>query len=116
MPLTDEEADNLGTGIAFISNWSFEIVGGSIETVDGIDLLGRDLAFAMQGDLDVVRGEQFGPNAEEEVRIVATRILDREGRVSSYDINSITQDDRMIAVSLTLTANTGERGEAILTL
>ena len=79
-------------------------------------MLGRDLAFAMQGELDDVRGEQFGPNAREEVAIVATRVLDNEGRVDDYNIIAIRNSGRDIELVLTVTANTGERGEAILTL
>lgn len=112
-------AEALGRGLDFASLWDFDVSAGSIGTIDGYDLLGRDLAFGTIQELEEHRGDRLTANLAEEVKIALRRVARRDGRVSRVvpPIEVSESDDAETAeVAVTLVANTGERGEYVLQL
>lgn len=114
--LTNAEA--LGTGIAFLPNWDFQTAVGSLDTVQGLDVLGRDLAWALQQELDTERGQRLTNEAREDIKIAVKRVARRDDRVARV-ITPVTveaADDaaRTAVVTLTVVAETGDRGELVL--
>lgn len=112
-------AERLGTGIEFDSGWDFSILAGSLEVIDGLDVLGRDLAFALQQEIvDLpLRGEILDVDTEEEVRILIERILSNESRVEGYEVRSVTEaepEERKLEVELFVKATSGENDELII--
>jgi len=115
--LTTDEA--LGRGVAFGNLWDFEVRAGSMGVVDGFDCLGRDLAFGTVQELDPKRGELSKPDLAEEVKIAVRRVANRDGRVRRIVPRiEVEQGDTTARadVSLTVIAETGERGEYVLTI
>jgi hypothetical protein len=100
--------------------WDFETNAGSVELIDGFDVLGRDLAFAAIQHLDVERGGLLTPETREDIRIVVKRVAQRDDRVariiSPIEVEPADDATRMAEVRLELVAETGERGEHILPL
>lgn len=116
--LTTDEA--LGTGVAFEDLWDFEVQAGSIGVIDGFDVLGRDLAFGTIQELDEKRGQRLTPDLAEEVKIALRRVASRDGRVARIvppiEVTEADDQDATAEVAITLVANTGERGEYVLTV
>jgi hypothetical protein len=112
-------SDALGSGVAVENLWDFEVQAGSIGVVDGLDALGRDLAFGTIHELDELRGERLTPDLAAEIEIVVRRVANRDDRVSRVvpPIEVTETDDGATAeVALTVVATTGERGEYVLTV
>lgn len=117
--LPDEDAENLGRGLAFTPRWDFDDGGGSIRLLDGIELLGRDLAFAASQELDDLRGTLLTPEDREDIKIAVRRVARNDDRVERLadPIDVSPADEPAVAnVSVTIVATTGERGEGVLTI
>jgi len=117
--LTDDEAENLGRGLSFSPRWDFDDRGGSMRLINGIDLLGRDLAFAASQELDDLRGRLLTPDDREDIKIAVRRVANRDDRVARLEtpLEVEPADDPAVAnVSVTIVAMTGERGEGVLTI
>lgn len=110
------QAEALGVGLEFLMDWDFEVVSGSIGTIDGIDILARDLSFGLQQELGEERGKVQDPDTREDIKIVAKDVLDAADRIRSYTITNVeaADDGRTIRVRTEAIANTGDRGEFIL--
>lgn len=113
-------AEALGTGVAFGDLWDFEVRAGSIGVIDGFDVLGRDLAFGTIRELDEKRGQRLTPDLAEEVKIALRRVANRDGRVGRIvppiEVTAPDDQDATAEVAITLVANTGDRGEYVLTI
>lgn len=121
--MTDEDtlANRLGVGIHLDSDFDLRERGGSIGTVDGFDVLSRDLAFQFTQELDDLRGELAGSGElefAEDLRIIVRRIAretDRIDRVvEPIDVEVGVDGPGTARIDVELVADTGERGEAIL--
>lgn len=116
--LTDAEA--LGTGLAFLTDWDVDVSpSGSIGLIDGLAVLRRDLAFALQQSLATARGERRQADLREDVRIAARDTILDDDRVDSLDALAIDFPEGStdtIELTIAVTATTGERGEFILTI
>ncbi|GGM64150.1 hypothetical protein J2752_000468 [Halarchaeum rubridurum] len=109
-----DAADALGTGLAFESDWDFELVAGSIGTVSGIDCLGRDLAFALERDLEI--GQLGTVDARKDVEIDVRDLVSGEDRVQSIDQLDVREPaPDTVEIDVALTATTGERGQYVFT-
>lgn len=112
-------ADELGVGMAFLSNWSFEVQEGSIGELSGIACLGRDIAYAMQLEVEAERGVALDANAREDVRIAVRSVLRGEGRVAQFsnpEVNRADDTTNEVEVTVGITAETGEQGTFIVSV
>lgn len=118
--LNDEEAANLGVGVSFLELWDFELVNGSIGLIDGLNVLGRDIGFAVhQVADDDIRGELFNPGHREDIRVTINNVASRDSRVSEVNVTEISKSNelgRSIDVKFSITAITDEKGEFIVSV
>lgn len=113
----NEFADELGVGLGFQTNWDFEVRGGSMGLIGGLDLLGRDLAFALQQHLGDERGQFRSSTTRGEVYTATNRVVTEDSRVEELTDLSVTFPDDTngkVEVEMEIVAETGERGEFII--
>lgn len=113
------EAEVLGVGMAFLTNWDYRTSGGSIDIDRGIAILERDLSFKLQQEIEPERGELISQNAQEDIRIATRRILRHDDRVSDFSIGEVHRKSDAtdaIEVETEVTAITDERADLILRL
>jgi len=116
----DTLADRLGVGLRLDSDFDFVAQGGSLDLLSGIDVLGRDLAFALSTELEAKRGDLAAGGQEfaEDVRIIVRRVARADSRVAEI-VDPIEVDPEFggpaeARVEVELVAETGDRGKAIL--
>lgn len=116
--LTNEEEANLGTGAAFSDLFDVVEYAGSVDLVDGFDVLARDLAFGTRRELDKNRGDLPDAEFSEEVRVtLRDDVVGVESRieriVGDIDVN-LDESPTAVSAELTVEAVTGERGDLVL--
>jgi hypothetical protein len=116
--LTNEEEANLGTGVAFSSRFDAVEYAGSVDLIDGFDVVARDLSFGTRRELDKTRGDLPDAEFAEEVRVtVRDDVVAVDSRieriVGDIDVN-LDESPTAVSVELTVEAVTGERGDLVL--
>lgn len=114
--LDDPEARNLGKGLAFSQYWDYDVEVGSIDIIDGFDVLARDLSFAFTREYDGIIGDKITAETREDIAVAAKNVANRDSRVERVvpPVEVTKIGSGTVEVRMTLVANTDERGEAVL--
>lgn len=112
------EAEALGRGIRFTSNWDFETARGSLDLIEGVDVLGRDLAWGLSQELDTVaRGDYLDADTREQVRATIKTLANQDGRidrvVEPIGVERSSRDDAEVEISVEIVAVIDARGEFV---
>lgn len=113
------DADALGVGIEFERMWDFEIsTSHSLSTVRGMDVMMRDIAFAVSRDLgDVLDTLATEADLEEARSDVRDLLLadDRIQRVLSLEMSrDTTEPYARVTISFDVVIQTGEVAEGVV--
>lgn len=120
--MSERYADTLGRGLSFGKRWDVEVASsGSIGVTAGLDVLGRDLAFALNQELGSVRGTRLTPDDRNNIKSTVEDIATEDTRVDRIikpiEVGSRRDGDIVTAtVTLEVVAATGDRAEFILPL
>lgn len=120
MDLTPKEA--FGTGLAFEQDWDVDVsTGGSLGLVDGLDVLGRDLAFGISRRVreDDLRGRRFTDDLRADLRIAVRGVARQDSRVDRVAELTVTEADNAqttAEVELIVIADTDDRGAFVFTV
>lgn len=108
MSTNDREA--YGAGIGLDEVWSIEVdKGGDVATVDGVDELGKDLAYQSARVLHGEIGKHLTQETLRDIEIRVKRQAKADPRVESIESIEARDEDGDVIVEMSVVAEDGEQ-------